>query len=99
MPDRALTCADCRAAFTFTGPEQAHYAAKHYADPRRCPACRRRRRAARANGGPRRGDGRYPIVCAECGREDAVPFEPKEGRPVYCRACWAKRKPAAAPAG
>lgn len=33
----------------------------------------------------------YKAVCAECGRECTVPFEPKEGRPVYCRECYGKR--------
>ena len=27
-------------------------------------------------------------TCADCGNECEVPFEPKEGRPVYCRDCY-----------
>ncbi|MBQ8122561.1 MAG: zinc-binding protein, partial [Ruminococcus sp.] len=29
-------------------------------------------------------------VCANCGGEAKVPFEPKDGRPVYCSECFAK---------
>lgn len=46
----------------------------------------------------RRGFDRGPremhkIICSECGKEDEVPFKPTEGRPVYCRECYAKRRP------
>ena len=32
-------------------------------------------------------------ICAECQTECEVPFKPTEGKPVYCRACYAKRRP------
>jgi CxxC-x17-CxxC domain-containing protein len=35
----------------------------------------------------------FPAVCAECGRDTEVPFEPRGDRPVYCRDCYAKRAP------
>ena len=35
----------------------------------------------------------HKAVCADCGAECEVPFEPKEGRPVYCRECFPKHKP------
>jgi len=35
----------------------------------------------------------YKAVCADCGKECEVPFKPTEGRPVYCRDCYAKHKP------
>lgn len=34
------------------------------------------------------------ITCAECGKQDTVPFKPREGSAVYCRDCFAKRRPA-----
>ena len=34
----------------------------------------------------------HKIICSECGKEDEVPFKPTEGRPVYCRECFAKRR-------
>ena len=33
-------------------------------------------------------------VCAGCGKECEVPFKPDGTRPVYCRECYAKKKPA-----
>ena len=30
----------------------------------------------------------HKATCADCGNECEVPFEPKEGRPVYCRDCY-----------
>ncbi len=35
----------------------------------------------------------HKAVCADCGKECEVPFEPKEGRPVYCKECYAKHRP------
>jgi CxxC-x17-CxxC domain-containing protein len=29
---------------------------------------------------------------AECGKETEVPFEPREGRPVYCSDCFSKMR-------
>ncbi len=35
----------------------------------------------------------HKATCSDCGKECEVPFEPKEGRPVYCKECYAKNKP------
>jgi CxxC-x17-CxxC domain-containing protein len=35
----------------------------------------------------------FKTVCADCGAETEVPFEPRQGRPVYCRDCFQKRNP------
>ena len=35
----------------------------------------------------------HKAKCADCGAECEVPFVPKEGRPVYCRACYPKHRP------
>jgi CxxC-x17-CxxC domain-containing protein len=32
------------------------------------------------------------IKCSECGKEDEVPFKPREGTPVYCKDCYFKKK-------
>jgi CxxC-x17-CxxC domain-containing protein len=32
------------------------------------------------------------IKCSECGKEDEVPFKPREGTPVYCKDCYFKQK-------
>ncbi|MHA1982949.1 MAG: CxxC-x17-CxxC domain-containing protein [Candidatus Hodarchaeales archaeon] len=44
------------------------------------------------------GDNRPPremhkATCGDCGNECEVPFVPQEGRPVYCRDCFQKRRP------
>ena len=46
-------------------------------------------------GGFRRDFGpteKHKIKCSECGKEDEVPFKPREGTPVYCRSCFMKRR-------
>ncbi len=35
----------------------------------------------------------HKATCAECGNECEVPFKPTEGKPVYCRDCYRKRRP------
>ena len=35
---------------------------------------------------------RFKITCSKCGAPDEVPFQPTEGRPVYCRKCWRERR-------
>ena len=39
--------------------------------------------------GPRES---HKATCSECGQECTVPFKPTEGKPVYCRDCYQKRK-------
>ncbi|MBI2550335.1 DNA-directed RNA polymerase [Candidatus Woesearchaeota archaeon] len=34
----------------------------------------------------------HQITCSECGAQSEVPFKPAEGRPVYCRDCYAKHR-------
>jgi len=41
------------------------------------------------NAGPRE---MHKAVCSECKKECEVPFKPTEGKPVYCRDCFSKRK-------
>ena len=36
--------------------------------------------------------GKFAAVCADCGKECDVPFKPDAARPVYCKACWGRRK-------
>jgi CxxC-x17-CxxC domain-containing protein len=35
----------------------------------------------------------HTALCNECGSPCEVPFEPDPDRPVFCQACWKKRKP------
>ena len=45
--------------------------------------------------GPRRDfDGpreMHKAVCSDCKQECEVPFKPTEGKPVFCRECFAKK--------
>ncbi len=95
--DKSLQCADCGATFTFSAGEQEFFASKGYTnEPKRCPSCRQARRSDRYGGGGGGGGGggyggrrqMFPVVCAQCGKETEVPFEPREGRPVYCSDCY-----------
>ena len=36
----------------------------------------------------------HDTTCSDCGAECQVPFQPTEGRPVYCRDCFQKHRPA-----
>jgi CxxC-x17-CxxC domain-containing protein len=91
--DKTLQCSECGESFTFTAGEQEFYQSKGYAnEPKRCPACRQTRRADRGGGGGRSARQMFPAICSECGKETEVPFEPRDGRPVYCRECYAKTR-------
>ena len=90
--DKSLQCSDCGAEFTFTAGEQEAFAARGFTnEPKRCPTCRRARKDQRQGyDGYRPRREMYPAVCAQCGIETEVPFEPREGRPVYCSDCYSK---------
>ncbi len=34
----------------------------------------------------------HKATCSECGEECEVPFKPTEGKPVYCRECYRKKR-------
>ncbi len=92
LADKTLICRDCGAEFTFTVGEQEFYLSRGLQnDPGRCPDCRalRRRGNYSGYGRPRQ---MYSAVCASCGTDTEVPFEPREGRPVYCSDCYANIK-------
>ena len=96
--DKSLQCSDCGVTFVFSAEEQEFFATKGYTnEPKRCSSCREARRAERSGyssyGGYSRSRQMFPAVCAECGKETQVPFEPREGRPVYCSECYSKIRP------
>lgn len=93
--EKELQCSECGAAFAFTVEEQEFFKSRGYTnEPKRCPACREARRTNRYDSG--RGSGyssrreMYPVVCAQCGVETQVPFQPRNDRPVYCSDCYRK---------
>ena len=97
--DKTLTCQDCGQSFTFSADDQAYHAEKGYTnEPKRCPSCRQARRSERGSdsgygGGGYGSSGRemYPAVCAQCGKQTQVPFQPRGDRPVYCSDCFSKQ--------
>lgn len=86
--DQTLKCQDCGKDFVWTASEQEFYQQKGFTNaPLRCPDCRQARKQQRM------GDRKmFTITCAQCGKEDQVPFEPKGDRPVLCRECFRKSK-------
>ena len=88
--DKSLECSDCGTTFTFSAEEQEFFQSKGYTnEPKRCPACRAARKAERyGDGGYRSRRRMFSAVCAQCGKDTEVPFEPREGRPVYCSECY-----------
>ncbi len=96
MPDKTLTCRDCGREFVFTASEQEFFAQKGFMnEPSRCPECRAARKANQTGGGynARRDREMFPAVCAQCGKETQVPFQPRTDRPVYCSDCYAAQRP------
>ncbi|MFC1872731.1 CxxC-x17-CxxC domain-containing protein [Chloroflexota bacterium] len=100
IEDKTLQCADCGASFTFSGEEQELFQSRGYTnEPKRCFPCRQARKSERSGGGSTGGYSSgprqmYPAVCAECGKETEVPFEPRGDRPVYCSDCFRRVRPA-----
>jgi CxxC-x17-CxxC domain-containing protein len=93
--DKSIQCADCGVTFTFSAQEQEFFASKGYTnEPKRCSSCRDARKQARGESvslKPRRQ--MFPAVCAQCGKDTEVPFEPRQGRPVYCSNCYRSANP------
>ena len=88
--DKTLKCKDCGADFVFTAGEQEFYAQKGFQnEPQRCKACRDARK--NSSKGTRE---MFDAVCADCGGEAKITFQPSNDRPVYCSACFEKRKKA-----
>lgn len=88
LTDRVLKCVDCGVDFVFTAGEQLFFREKQFHnDPKRCKRCK----ALRA-GGKLRIPSETRLICAECGAETTVPFNPTQGRPVLCRSCFQKTK-------
>ncbi|HLC88723.1 MAG TPA: CxxC-x17-CxxC domain-containing protein [Candidatus Nanoarchaeia archaeon] len=55
----------------------------------------RRDGGSQRDGGFRRDFGpreMHNATCSECGQECQVPFKPTEGKPVFCKECYAKKK-------
>src|SRR4030042_3823609 len=101
MEDREMhkaTCSDC-------GNECEVPFKPTEGKPVRCQECFRRNRPQRSFGGNRGGFGgnrgfnrdrgpreMHKATCAECKEECEVPFKPTEGKQVFCKECFMKKK-------
>ncbi len=94
--DKSIQCSDCGNTFNFSAEDQEFFRSKGYTnEPKRCPSCREARKQERygnsSDGYSRRQ--MFPAVCAECGKDTQVPFEPRGDKPVYCSDCYRKVRP------
>jgi CxxC-x17-CxxC domain-containing protein len=97
LSDKTLVCVECGGEFIFTAGEQEFFNARGFGnEPKRCKNCRSNRRSEQRGGGGSGGSFRdsprdmYPVVCAECGADAMVPFQPRGDRPVYCSDCFSR---------
>ena len=93
--DRVLKCTDCGSDFVFTAGEQHFYAEKGFRnEPKRCKICKGKRATGDSHhsGGEGAHHSFTTTVCSQCGKETTVPFKPTQGRPVFCRECFQKRR-------
>jgi CxxC-x17-CxxC domain-containing protein len=92
--DKSIQCSDCGTTFTFSAEEQEFFQSKGYTnEPKRCPSCRQARKSERyGNSGHGYGSPRqmFHVICAQCGKDTEVPFEPRGDKPVYCSDCYRK---------
>lgn len=89
MQDKTLVCRDCGREFVFSVGEQEFFLSRGLErEPSRCRECRSLRRRDRS------GEERemFSAICASCGNECLVPFEPRSGRPVFCNECFHKMR-------
>ena len=97
-----IACAACGTEFPFTDEEQEFFDSKGYQPPKKCKPCRDAAKASRGGGGGYGGGGgggygraprqMFDAVCAGCGVNTQVPFEPNGSKPVYCRDCFQGRR-------
>ena len=91
--DKTLKCVDCGQEFVWTAGEQEFYAQKGFTNPpSRCAVCRAKYKAARQQF----GRVETKITCSSCGKEDTVPFVPRNPDSVLCRDCFSKQRSPAA---
>ncbi len=103
--DLPIQCIDCAQPFTWTAGEQAFFRDKQLQNPpKRCKECKKAKNRrleaieiAKITGKRQKIEVR--AECASCAVVTTVPFYPCQGRPVYCRDCYAQMGNGAASAG
>jgi CxxC-x17-CxxC domain-containing protein len=92
-------CSDCRAARKASRDSGGYGGDREYSSSRGGYGSDREYSSSRSGGygsSSRSQSGArqmFQAVCADCGTTTEVPFEPRQGRPVYCRDCFEKRNP------
>lgn len=94
--DTNILCIDCAQEFVWTAGEQVFFRDKQLQNPpKRCKDCKKAKNRrleaielARTTGKRQRIEVR--AECANCRVVTTVPFYPCQGRPVYCRDCFAE---------
>ena len=88
--DKEFQCSDCGITFTHSAEDQEFYQSKGYTnEPKRCTECRQARKSRRyGNNSYGSRCQMFPAVCADCGKETGVPFQPRGDKPVYCSDCY-----------
>lgn len=101
--DKVLKCIDCGLDFVFSAGEQLFFDSKKFRNkPKRCKACKAKRVAVLRMPFAAGENFQYmkvqtEITCSECGRLTTVPFRPTQGRPIFCRECFQRRRDLADP--
>ena len=86
--DQTLVCRDCGKQFVWTAGEQEFYKQKGFDNPpSRCPEDRAKKKTEKMSSRTM-----TKITCSNCGKEDEVPFVPRKGTGVLCRACFAEQR-------
>jgi CxxC-x17-CxxC domain-containing protein len=86
--DKLLICSHCGAEFVFSAGEQQFFQSRNFANlPMRCRKCRNEGRGRKPASG-----GETVVSCAACGISTRVPFRPTQGKPVFCRACFDRKR-------
>jgi CxxC-x17-CxxC domain-containing protein len=96
LEDKSIKCIDCSQEFTWTAGEQTFFRDKQLQNPpKRCKECKKAKNRrleaielAKTTGKRQRIEVR--AECARCSLVTTVPFYPCQGRPVYCRDCFAQ---------
>jgi len=98
--DKLLNCIDCKRNFIYTVEDQEFHASKGFInEPRRCPSCRRIKKNEHtqdANSSENYSSQRqvFSVTCTKCGKATRIPFQPREGKSVYCSNCYNKMRAA-----
>jgi len=88
----SIQCSSCGETFVFSTEEQEFYQQKGFTQPKKCQPCRAQMRRNKGGAGRSSGGGgfqkRFDAVCDNCGVNTTVPFEPVNGKSVYCSDCY-----------